>query len=170
MAAGNAFDRSTYAPLPVEAGTLDTIRAMGTHWQRTMAVAMLATVGLTLVGCGGGDDDKESAGGETKDSTTVTAPSAVGGAGSKIEVTGKEFSYDPATLTLIAGQPSLIVLKDTGTIEHDITVGDAGFKLTVAGAKSGEKELTVAKPGTYEFHCSVPGHKDAGMKGELKVE
>jgi uncharacterized cupredoxin-like copper-binding protein len=135
-----------------------------------MAAAVLATVGLGLGACGGGDDDKKSAGGEAKDSPTVTAPSAVGGAGSKIEVTGKEFSYNPTTLTLIAGQPSLIVLKNVGTIEHDITVSDAGFKLSVAGGKSGDKEIKVDKPGTYEFHCSVAGHKDAGMKGELKVE
>lgn len=143
---------------------------MGTQWQRLVAAAVLAAVGLTLGACGGGDDDKETAGGETKDSTTVTAPSAVGGAGSKIEVTGKEFSFSPTTLTLIAGQPTLIVLKNTGSIEHDITVSDAGFKLTVAGGKSGDKELKIDKPGSYEFHCSVAGHKDAGMKGTLTVE
>lgn len=145
------------------------MRAMGKHWQRVMAVAVAATAGLGLGACGGGDDDKQSAGGEAKDSPTVTAPSAVGGAGAKIEVTGKEFSYNPSTLALIAGQPSLIVLKNTGSIEHDITVSDGGFKLTVAAGKSDDKELTIAKPGTYEFSCSVAGHKDAGMKGELKV-
>jgi uncharacterized cupredoxin-like copper-binding protein len=28
---------------------------------------------------------------------------------------------------------------------------------------------TFAKPGTYEYLCTVPGHAAAGMKGDLKV-
>ena len=150
---------------------VDTIRAMATQWQRWMAPAVLAMVGLGLGACGGGsDDDKSSAGGKAEDNPVVSAPSSVGGAGSKIEVQAKEFSFTPAKLTLKAGQPSTIALKNTGSIEHDLTVDDAGFKLTVTAGKTGDKELKVDKPGTYEFHCSVAGHKDAGMKGELTVE
>ena len=128
------------------------------------AAAVLATVGLGLGACGGGDDDKSSAGGEAKDSPVVSAP------GSKIEVMAKEFSFTPAKLTLKAGQPSTIALKNTGSIEHDLTVDDADFKVSVTSGRTAEKELKVAKPGTYEFHCSVAGHKDAGMTGEITVE
>jgi uncharacterized cupredoxin-like copper-binding protein len=137
---------------------------MSTQWQRWGAVALLAA-GLGIGACGGGsDDDKSSAGGKAQD----TAPPAA--SGSKTEVVGKEFSYEPAKLTLKAGQPATVVLKNTGSIEHDITVADAGFKLTVAGSNTGEKTLTMAKPGTYEMYCSVAGHKEAGMKGEITVE
>jgi len=31
-------------------------------------------------------------------------------------------------------------------------------------------EFTPTKPGTHEFFCAVPGHKDAGMKGTLVVK
>jgi uncharacterized cupredoxin-like copper-binding protein len=144
---------------------------MATQWQRLAAAAVLATVGLGLGACGGGsDDDKGSADGKETDNPVVSAPSAVGGGGSKIEVTGKEFSYTPAKLTLKAGQPSTIALKNTGSIEHDLTLDEAGFKLSVTSGQTADKELKVDKPGTYEFHCSVAGHKDAGMKGELTVE
>jgi uncharacterized cupredoxin-like copper-binding protein len=27
-----------------------------------------------------------------------------------------------------------------------------------------------AKPGTYQFYCSIPGHKDLGMIGTLIVQ
>ena len=144
---------------------------MATQWQRWVAAAVLATVGLGLGACGGGsDNDKSSAGGKAEDSPVVSAPSGADGAGSTIEVVGKEFSYSPAKLTLKAGQPATIVLKNTGSIEHDITVSDVGFKLTVPGNNTGDKVLKVDKPGTYEFFCSVAGHEDAGMKGELTVE
>jgi uncharacterized cupredoxin-like copper-binding protein len=118
---------------------------------------------LVVVGACGGGSDKSAADGKEK-------PAAEAPAGSKITVAAKEFSFDPARLTLKAGQAATIVLRNNGSIEHDITISDAGFKLTVPGNNTGEKSVTVAKPGTYEFHCSVAGHRDAGMKGELTVE
>ena len=123
------------------------------------AVAVLLGVAVVVIsGCGGGSGNSTSTAGSTE------AP-----AGDKIAVLGKEFSYDPPTLTLKAGQPFTIVLKNTGSIEHDITVDEAKFKLTVPGNNTREKGLKVDKPGTYEFYCSLPGHKSAGMKGELTV-
>jgi uncharacterized cupredoxin-like copper-binding protein len=131
--------------------------------QRWTAVVLLAAAGLLTGACGGGSDDEGS-----------TADTKAGGsetpAGPSIEVSGKEFSFTPNTFTLKAGQPQKIVLKNTGTIEHDLTVSDAGFKLTVQGAKSGDKTLTIDKPGTYKFICTVAGHESAGMKGEITVE
>ncbi len=127
---------------------------------RRGAAAVFVGLAAAVVtgGCGGGADDE-----------TSSAGSAEAPAGEKIAVVGKEFSYDPAAVTLKAGQPFTIVLKNTGSIEHDITVDDAKFKLTVPGNNTGEKALKVEKPGTYQFYCSLPGHKSAGMKGELTV-
>jgi uncharacterized cupredoxin-like copper-binding protein len=116
-----------------------------------------AAAAVVIGGCGGGSDGDTSTAGGTE------------AAGEKITVVGKEFSYDPATLTLKAGQPFTIVLRNTGSIEHDITVDGAKFKLTVPGNNTREKALRVEKPGTYQFYCSLPGHKSAGMKGELTV-
>lgn len=126
--------------------------------RRRAAVALLGVAAALVGGCGGGSDDE-----------TSTAGSTEGPAGDTITVVGKEFSYDPAALTLEAGQRSVIVLRNTGSIEHDITVDHAKFKLTVPGANTGQKALTVDKPGTYPFYCSLPGHRSAGMKGELTV-
>jgi uncharacterized cupredoxin-like copper-binding protein len=30
-------------------------------------------------------------------------------------------------------------------------------------------EFTPSQPGEYEFFCSVPGHKEAGMRGTMVV-
>lgn len=123
-----------------------------------VAVVFLGVAAAVSGGCGGGSDGETSTAGGTE------AP-----AGDKITVSGKEFSYEPATLTLKAGQPYTIVLKNIGSVEHDITVDKVKFKLTVAGNNTREKGLKVEKPGTYQFYCSLPGHKSAGMKGELTV-
>ena len=124
--------------------------------KRPAAVVPLA-LALVFGACGGGTDDKQSAG------------ATEGPAGPTIDVVGKEFSYDPAKLTVKAGERSTIVLRNTGSIEHDITVDGAGFRLTVPGDNTGKKVLVVDEPGTYRFYCSLSGHKDAGMRGELTV-
>ena len=125
---------------------------------RRAALVLLGVTAAVIGACGGGSDNERSEAGEAE------AP-----AGPKIDVVGKEFSYDPDKLTLKAGEGSTIVLRNTGSIEHDITVDGAKFKLTVPGNNAREKVLKVDKPGTYEFYCSLPGHKSAGMKGELTV-
>ena len=125
---------------------------------RRAALVFLGVAAAVIGACGGGSDDEKSEAGGTE------AP-----AGPKIDVVGKEFSYDPDKLTLKAGEGSTVVLRNTGSIEHDITVDGAKFKLTVPGNNERQKVLKVDKPGTYEFYCSLPGHKSAGMKGELTV-
>lgn len=124
---------------------------------RTAAV-VLGAAAFLIGGCGGASDD------DTGNAGSTQAP-----AGEKITVMGKEFSYDPATLTVKAGRPVTVVLRNTGSIEHDITVDETKFKLTVPGNSARDKALMFEKPGTYEFYCSLPGHKSAGMKGELSV-
>jgi uncharacterized cupredoxin-like copper-binding protein len=136
--------------------------------QRWAAVAVLAA-GLVLGGCGGGggSDKAKSSGdrGAQADKTAVVAPD-----GPKLEVSAKEFAFTPSTLTMKAGQPTDIVLKNEGSIEHDFSVSAAGFELPVPASGIGDLVLTIAKPGTYQFHCSVPGHEGAGMKGTITVE
>lgn len=125
---------------------------------RRAALVFLGMAAAVIGACGGGSEDEKSEAGGTE------AP-----AGPKIDVVGKEFSYDPPKLGLKAGEGSTIVLRNTGSIEHDITVDGTKFKLTVPGNNAREKVLKVDKPGTYQFYCSLPGHKSAGMRGELTV-
>lgn len=128
------------------------------------AVVLLAVTEMVIGACGRVAVVPD----EEKSNTQVTEKPPVP-TGSTIDVVGKEFSFDPANLTLKAGEGSTVVLKNTGSIEHDLTVDEAGFKLSVAGNNTREKVLKVDKPGTYRFYCSLPGHRDAGMKGELTV-
>ena len=140
---------------------------MATRMPRWAAIAVLAA-GLVVGACGGGggSDTAKSSGdsGARADKTALVTPD-----GPKIEVSAKEFGFTPSTLTMKAGQPAVIVLKNDGSIEHDFSVSDAGFKLAVPAGQTGQKVLTIPKPGTYQFHCSVPGHEGAGMKGTISV-
>jgi uncharacterized cupredoxin-like copper-binding protein len=111
-------------------------------------------------------------------------------------VAAKEFMFTPAELNVTVGQSVVISLQNTGAVEHDWSVreieinGEAKSseensgsghmmggmgdepKLHVAANAGGKATLTFtpSKPGTYEFYCTVAGHKEAGMVGTLTVK
>jgi uncharacterized cupredoxin-like copper-binding protein len=47
--------------------------------------------------------------------------------------------------------------------------GLPGFQLEVSGEGSTASSKVDLKPGEYEFYCTIPGHKEAGMKGTITV-
>ena len=113
--------------------------------------------------------------------------------GTEITVEAIDFAYSPFSIKIPAGQSVTLTLKNSGKVEHDfvidkinvidISVGESGhaehhqvghgpeYDLHFF-AKAGETatlEFTALDPGTYEIFCSVEGHKEAGMIGELIV-
>ena len=101
-------------------------------------------------------------------------------------VRASEFTYSENPIRVPVGKPVRIVLSNTGAIEHDLVVrgvpatnvramtGGHGHGSDVAAhAPAGARawvEFTPTKAGTYEVDCTLPGHKDAGMKTVLLVE
>ena len=110
-----------------------------------------------------------------------------------ITVEMTDFAYTPSALTVPAGEPVTLTLKNVGNIEHDFVVEKINATLQViedSGSEAhhahGEEQnydlhvsanpgvttviqLTVSEPGTYKVFCSVEGHEEAGMIGELIV-
>jgi uncharacterized cupredoxin-like copper-binding protein len=123
--------------------------------------------------------------------------SACAGAASPSEqnltVEAVDLGFEPKTIEVTAGEPVKLMLQNTGALEHDLSVlefpmegtaeetGGSGHdmghsegeapQLHVAalGGQSATLEFTATKPGTYDFWCTVPGHKEAGMVGTLVV-
>lgn len=79
--------------------------------------------------------------------------------------------YDTKSLTANTEKVA-IAFTNTSPIAHNVTVANSagiviGHTPTFKGATKTLK-LTL-KPGTYDFYCSVPGHRMAGMRGTLTV-
>lgn len=77
-------------------------------------------------------------------------------------------AFTATTATAPAG-PLQIVMKNPSPIEHDIAIEGDGQGPTVGTGGTSEFKTTL-KPGKYTFLCTVPGHADGGMKGELTVK
>jgi plastocyanin len=80
-------------------------------------------------------------------------------------------AFDAKDLTAKAGKVT-IDFKNPSAIPHNVVIEEDGKEL--AGfepiAEAEESETAELKPGTYTFFCSVPGHREAGMEGNLTVK
>ena len=81
-----------------------------------------------------------------------------------------QLSYDAKQLSAKAGTVT-IDMTNMSPVEHNVTIAEGSKVLGATPTfTGGTKTLTVKlKPGTYTFFCSVPGHRQAGMEGTLKV-
>lgn len=125
---------------------------------------LCALIGLGPVGCGGGDDDTNSAPtAESSDATTeagddsnptaganASAPS--GDAVRSAEVEIEDFSYRPDPVTIEEG--GKVIWKNRDSAPHTATAADGSFDTgTIEEDKL--KSETFKEPGTYDYVCSI---------------
>ena len=96
------------------------------------------------------------------------APGAAGGVIGTIELDAIDIAYEqPHVMVPKAGRYE-VKLVNKGTVGHDVTFAD-GTQVVAAAGETKTVEVTVPAAG-LSFKCSVPGHADAGMRGEIMVE
>ncbi len=102
----------------------------------------------------------------------VVEPKKLSEAVVKIEVGNNKFS--PASFTVKAGAPVSLAFSSVDKKVHVITFSDPSLAALAFGVGSGQiKAMSFnapSAPGSYEFHCDVPGHKATGEIGTMIVE
>jgi uncharacterized cupredoxin-like copper-binding protein len=144
-----------------------------------VAASILLFVGMMVAVETFGKESEEAAAegvetggaGGAEASPTAPATTSAGAAGKTIQVTESEFKIRLPDTKLPRGA-YVFDLKNAGKIPHDLTisgpqVNDAKTAV-IDGGKSATLRVTLV-PGTYDFYCSVPGHKDAGMDVKVTV-
>ncbi|ESA38401.1 copper-binding protein [Leptolyngbya sp. Heron Island J] len=96
--------------------------------------------------------------------------------------------FEPDNLTFEAGKRYKLLLDNPSPVKHYFTAKDFADVIWTQKVEAGNVEVKGAihelelkpgaeaewvfvpqKPGTYELHCSIAGHAEAGMVGELTV-
>lgn len=89
----------------------------------------------------------------------------------EVSVGAKEFSFTPSKITVDAGSKVRLTLENSGNVSHDFVIDELDVTTTLVSPGDSETiDFTVSKAGSYEFYCSIPGHKEAGMAGTLVVK
>jgi plastocyanin len=98
-----------------------------------------------------------------------SAAASVGGStsGPALTLAAQNTGFSTKTLRAPSGQVT-ITLDNRDPFPHDVTIDALGVKVEAGGNQTTSGTFD-APPGTYEFYCSIPGHRAAGMVGTLTV-
>jgi len=80
----------------------------------------------------------------------------------------KDIEFASAPATIPAGE-AVLAIDNQGAILHNVTFEGADVAVEAEGGQSASDTFTL-EPGTYDYYCSVPGHREAGMEGSVTVE
>jgi uncharacterized cupredoxin-like copper-binding protein len=107
-----------------------------------------------------------------------------------IEVGMTEMAYAPARIEVKRGEQIRFVIRNIGAADHEFLLatteenlkhGEAMQKnpdmehaepngVRLAPEKSAEIVWKFTKAGTFEYSCLIPGHREAGMIGQVLVK
>ena len=141
---------------------------------RTIVAIGATFVALALSACGGSSSTPSSTTPATSSpAATSSAPPSSGQAAGSLTIAADpsgQLKFTKSALTTKAGKV-IIQFTNNAALSHNLTVSKGGAVLGATPTfQGGSKTLTLnLKPGTYTFYCSVPGHRDGGMKGTLTV-
>ena len=146
------------------------------RYRLTMAVAA-APIALIAAACGADDDG---------------GPAASSGDDRVVNVEMVDIAFEPETLTVEKGETVTFRFTNAGKAPHDAFIGDADAQkdheeemregsgahhgseakdaITVEPGETGTLTYTFDDSGEVEIGCHQPGHYEAGMKIDVKVE
>jgi uncharacterized cupredoxin-like copper-binding protein len=139
------------------------------------AVAAVAAAGVA--GCGSDDDDSGAAPTTTEAPATTAPPAATATAPATATVKvdadpSGQLAFVQKSLTAPGGA-DVFVLTNDSSVPHNLAIEgngvEAGPSATVTGGETAQLKVTLT-PGTYQFYCAIPGHREAGMEGPLTVQ
>jgi uncharacterized cupredoxin-like copper-binding protein len=111
-----------------------------------------------------------------------------------IQVTMREIDgkmvYIPERIEVRKGEQIRFLLRNSGRLDHEFLLAtteenlkhaeemkknpdmehDEPNGMRLAPGKSGEIVWRFTKPGTFEYGCLIPGHREAGMTGTIVVK
>ncbi|MCL4798888.1 MAG: cupredoxin family protein [Burkholderiales bacterium] len=104
-------------------------------------------------------------------------------------VSGDDFRYRPSQIAVKRGETVRLVVKNPGRIDHELVLGsmddlkahaqmmrkhpgmehDAPNQAMVRPGEARAIVWQFTRAGTVGFACTIPGHLEAGMVGEVQV-
>ncbi|MDP8978838.1 MAG: plastocyanin/azurin family copper-binding protein [Actinomycetota bacterium] len=138
-----------------------------------LAIGVVGLVGAGLVADAAGMrplHEGRAAGGDAESGENEGEDGGGGVPPGALEFVGTdELVFEQAPRTAPAGEQTF-VLTSEGGLRHNVVIDEVSSQ-PIVEADGGQTEQGTAElePGTLTYYCSVPGHREAGMEGELDV-
>ena len=122
------------------------------------ALSLLAAV--VAVGIGVSAIDRDGGGGAGGQQVSTGAQT--------VQVEMDEFSFTPAVIEVPAGTEVTFEVTNVGAMPHDFVLG-TGEGTSMLDPGESETFTTAPMEATTDTWCTVPGHRESGMEGQIVV-
>lgn len=78
-------------------------------------------------------------------------------------------AFRPSVVAASSGVPLTLELINSGAAVHTIVIPVLGVRTVLMPGERRIIGIGSVEPGTYEFFCAIPAHREAGMIGRLVV-
>ena len=85
-------------------------------------------------------------------------------------VTAENIKFVETSLTMTNGEVLGLFVTNRDGIGHAFDVDSLGIHVQLPANSTTAVAIKPTVPGSLQFYCSVPGHRDAGMVGTISVE
>lgn len=103
-----------------------------------------------------------------------------------VDLTANNLAFGSKEITVEKGKTYKLVFNNSDNVEHDFAIDKIPVKIEMEGHEGGHSkkadlhvhsdvgktesvQFTPKEAGIYNFYCTIAGHKEAGMVGELIV-
>jgi nitrite reductase (NO-forming) len=87
----------------------------------------------------------------------------------KVNLIANDIEWNINTINAKVNQPIEITITNAGALDHDLVIEELGVDILLAPGDTEVVSVTIDHAGTIAYICSIPGHEEAGMVGELVV-
>ncbi len=160
--------------------------------KKTLSVLMLSLLPGMAMAAGehGGHHDGHDMAAMQQDMHGIGRPGSSAEVSRTIEVVmGDNMRFAPEQIEVNAGETVRLFIKNSGKLAHELVIGNleslqehAEMMRQMPDMKHAEPNMISLQPGqkggliwtfeqagTVDFACLIPGHMEAGMKGQVRV-
>jgi uncharacterized cupredoxin-like copper-binding protein len=87
----------------------------------------------------------------------------------RITLVAEDIMWNTHEIHVKVNQPVELTIRNDGALDHDIQIEDLGVDLLLSPGDVEIVNFTVDHATTIHYICSIPGHEEAGMVGDIIV-
>lgn len=87
----------------------------------------------------------------------------------RFTLTAHDMHWDVHQIQVRANQPVELTLRNHGALDHVFQIDSMDVQVLLSPGDVEIITFTVPQPAIIDFICSIPGHEEAGMVGQIVV-
>lgn len=86
-----------------------------------------------------------------------------------VTLVAEDIAWNITAIEAQVGQTVQLIIRNDGILDHDFVLEAAELDVLLSAGESSVVSFVIDEPGTYTYICSIPGHEEAGMIGDLVI-